>query len=319
MTKLTIKDMKILKELDFNARQPVSQIARKVGLSPEVTNYRIKQLENKGIIMGYYPVIDLSKLGYIYSRYIIELERTNPEVENQFISFAKEHPGLGWFALRGNMNISLSGYVKSVEEVKGVLDDLNNKFHSVIKTKKPSVATKIYHFKRNYLYKSRDYDTLVWGETTSVKIDSTDKKILMLLTDNVRMPSTEIARKVKLSTRAVIDRIKRMERARLILGYRTALNLQKLGYSHYKVELFIENLSKRRKNQLIEYMRVHPNIVYITDVLDLIDLEFEAHLKSADELYYLMTKMRQQFPEIKRFNSTPVHKEVIFRYVPGRF
>lgn len=319
MVKLAVKDMKILKELDFQARQPISQIARKVGLSPEVTSYRIKQLENKGIIEGYYPIIDLSKLGYIYCRYIIELERTNSEIEKQFISFTKEHPGLGWFVQRGNMNISLSGYITSVEGVKHVLDDLNSRFYSVIKTKRPSIATKIYHFKRNYLYKTRDYDTLVWGENTPVTVDLTDKKILLLLTDDIRFSSTDIARNVKLSTRAVIDRIKRMEKERLILGYRAALNLQKLGYSHHKVELFIENLSQRRKEQLIEYMRVHPNIVYVTDVLDLVDLEFEAHLKSDSDLYHLMTAMRQEFPEIKRFNSTPFHKEIIFRYLPGEF
>lgn len=319
MVKLSIKDMKILKELDFNAREPVSQIARKAGLSPEVTHYRIKQLEQKGIITGYYPIIDLSKLGYIYCRYILELERTNPDIEEQFISFTKNHSGLGWFVLRGNMNISLSGYVKSVEEIKDVLDDLNSNFHTVIKTKRPSIATKIYHFKRNYLYNTQDYEILIWGEAGLVKVDALDKKILQLLTENVRIPSTEIAKKVRLSPRAVIDRIKKMERERLILGYRVALNLPKLGYSHYKIELFIENLSKRRKEQLVEYMRTNPNIVYITETLDFIDLEFEAHLKSADELYPLMTKMRQQFPEIKRFNSIPFHKEIIFRYIPGKF
>ncbi len=319
MVKLTVKDMKILKELDFNARQPVSQIARRVGLSPEVTNYRIKQLEKKGIIEGYYPIIDLSKLGYMFCRFIIDLERTNPEIEKQLISFTKEHPCLGWFVLCGNMRIGLPGYVKSIEEIRRVLDDLDNKFHSVIKTKKPSIAARIYHFKKNYLYQTKDYETLIWGEAIPVKIDVIDKKILVFLSDNVHMSSTDIARKIKLSPRAVIDRIKRMERERLILGYRAALNLQKLGYSHYKVELFIENLSQRRKEQLIEYMRTHPNIVYISDVLDIVDLEFEAQLKSADELYHLMTKMRQEFPEIKNFNSFPFHKEIIFRYLPGEF
>ena len=37
MVRLHVKDMKILRELDFGARQPISQIARKVGVSPEVT------------------------------------------------------------------------------------------------------------------------------------------------------------------------------------------------------------------------------------------------------------------------------------------
>ncbi len=317
MIKLHLKDMKILKELDFDARQPIAQIAKKVGLSREVTNYRLKQLEDRGIITGYYPVIDLSKLGYIYCRYIIDLERLNPDLEQKFIEFTRDHPGLGWYVLRGNMNISLSGYVKSVDEIKGVMDDLNNHFYQVIKAKRPSIATKIYHFKKNYLYNTLDPETLIWGEKKTVDVDATDKQILQLLTKDVRMPSTEIAQQVGLTSMAVINRIKRLEKEKLILGYRYALNLNKLGYSHHKVELFIENLSPRRKQQLIEYMRMNPNIVYVTDVLDPVDLEFEAHLKSSDELYPLMMKMRKEFPEIKRFNGVPCHKEIIFRYIPS--
>lgn len=319
MVKLYVKDMKILRELDFGARQPLSQIAKKVGLSPEVVNYRVKQMEKRGIITGYYPIIDLSKLGYIYCRYIMELERLNPEIEQRFIDFTRDHPSLGWFVLRGNMNISISGYVKTVDEIKTVLDDLDKEFHAVIKSKRPSIATKIYHFKCNYLYGTDDREMLVWGEATPVSIDETDKTILKLLSKDVRMPSTEIAQHVDMTSMAVINRIKRLERERLILGYRCDLDLKKLGYSHHKVELFIENLTPKRKQQLIEYMRQNPNIVYITDVLDYVDLEFEAHVHSADDIYLMMTKMRQEFPEIKKFNSVPFHKEFIFRYIPGKF
>ena len=44
------KDRKILNELDFNARQSNSEIARKVGLSKEVVNYRIRNLEKAEIV-----------------------------------------------------------------------------------------------------------------------------------------------------------------------------------------------------------------------------------------------------------------------------
>ena len=47
---LDLKDRKILYELDSNSRQPLSQIAKKVGLSKEVVNYRIRRLEDQKII-----------------------------------------------------------------------------------------------------------------------------------------------------------------------------------------------------------------------------------------------------------------------------
>lgn len=319
MVRLLIKDMKILKELDFNARQPISKIAKKIGLSREVTGYRIKQLEKKGIITGYYPIIDLNKLGYIYCRYSIELEKVGSEIEDKFIAFTKETPQLGWFVVKDNMNIGLSGFFKNINEIKEVMNAMEKKFYSVIKTKKPTIAIKIYHFKRNYLYDTYDDEELVWGGEGLVKVDQKDTHILHLLSEDVKMQSTEISKMIGLTSMAVASRIKRMEKENLILGYRCALDLSKLGYSHHKVILYMENLSLSRKSTLIQFLRMNPNTVYIVEVLDNYDLEFEVNVKSIDHLYALMKKLRGEFPEIKSFESYPFFREEIIRYVPGEF
>ena len=43
MVELDLKDKKILFELDFDARQSYSEIAKKVRLSKQVVEYRIKK------------------------------------------------------------------------------------------------------------------------------------------------------------------------------------------------------------------------------------------------------------------------------------
>ena len=53
MADLDLKDRKILYELDFNARQTDSEIAKKVKLSREVVNYRISRLQKNGIIRNF--------------------------------------------------------------------------------------------------------------------------------------------------------------------------------------------------------------------------------------------------------------------------
>ena len=319
MVKLTIKDMKILKELDFNARQPISQIAKKVGLSNEVTGYRVKQLEKKNIITGYYPVIDLSKLGYLFCRVTFELEKVDSKVEEKFLEYAHSIPEVGWFIVRGNMNISLVFYAKNVAEAKEIVDKIYHNFYSVVKKKVPSIATKIYHFRRNYLYETKDDDYIVWGEGIPVKIDEIDKKILTLLTKDVHILYTEIAKEVNLTSMAVMNRVKRMEKEKLILAYRCALNLDKLGYSHQKVVLYMENISPNRKKTLIQFLRVFPHTVYITEVLSSCDLEFELHIKSMSQFYEFLKKLRESFPEIKSFESFPFYREEIIRYIPGEF
>ena len=61
---LSIKDRKILRELFDNARTPYSIIAKRVGLSKEVVNYRVKKLIERGILIRFNTVIDVNRLGW---------------------------------------------------------------------------------------------------------------------------------------------------------------------------------------------------------------------------------------------------------------
>lgn len=63
-------------------------------------------------------------------------------------------------------------------------------------------------------------------------MDATDRKILLELVRNARIPVTELARRVGLSKTPVAARIRSMEEAGLITGYRATLSPQKLGLTH---------------------------------------------------------------------------------------
>jgi Lrp/AsnC family leucine-responsive transcriptional regulator len=59
------------------------------------------------------------------------------------------------------------------------------------------------------------------------KIDNFDQKILSLLQQDARMSHAEIGRQVHLSQPAVSERIKRLEAAEVIRGYRADVNLRR--------------------------------------------------------------------------------------------
>ncbi len=62
------------------------------------------------------------------------------------------------------------------------------------------------------------------------KIDNFDQKILQLLQQDARISHAEIGRQVHLSQPAVSERIKRLEAAGVIRGYRADINPKALGY-----------------------------------------------------------------------------------------
>ncbi|MBI5812327.1 MAG: Lrp/AsnC family transcriptional regulator [Meiothermus silvanus] len=62
-------------------------------------------------------------------------------------------------------------------------------------------------------------------------LDETGWEILELLQQDARVPFSELGRKVGLSAPAVAERVRRMEDAGIITGYRAQVNLQALGYA----------------------------------------------------------------------------------------
>lgn len=67
------------------------------------------------------------------------------------------------------------------------------------------------------------------AHTAPPLLDRTDLLLLDELQGNARTPFAELARRVHLSTPAVIDRIRRLEDAGVLLGYRAQINAAALG------------------------------------------------------------------------------------------
>lgn len=65
----------------------------------------------------------------------------------------------------------------------------------------------------------------------SYTLDNVDFAILNCLKENARMTSSEIGKKINLSVSAVIERIKKLEKNRIIQGYTVSLNQAKMGNS----------------------------------------------------------------------------------------
>jgi len=81
MMNIDLKDRKILYELDLNCRQSNAQIGKKVGLKRDMVAYRIKRLEQSGIIKNFWTAINTFKLGYLVFRIYINFQYVNSNIE----------------------------------------------------------------------------------------------------------------------------------------------------------------------------------------------------------------------------------------------
>ncbi|MFH2106832.1 MAG: Lrp/AsnC family transcriptional regulator [Candidatus Micrarchaeota archaeon] len=126
-------DIHILSCLYQNARESTVNIAKKVGLTSDSVQYRIKNLVKQNYILGYTAWYDAKKLGFNYYKLLIGLRNINPGDESKFLDFCKEHDDVIFLNKAiGSWDIELDIIVRNNSELHQFTKDIKTKFGHVI-------------------------------------------------------------------------------------------------------------------------------------------------------------------------------------------
>jgi Lrp/AsnC family transcriptional regulator, leucine-responsive regulatory protein len=318
MLKLDKKDKKILAILDMGARLPLTQIAKKVQLSREVVNYRIKQLEKKKIIENYYVALDTTKLGLIYCRIFLKYRQMTKEKEQQLLQYCNTSKTITWVALgEGKWDITIVLLAKNLEKIEETYDNLSTEFGKSFQNPYLTIAFAIHHFKHNYLYDTKDKTNLVLGKRPTKTYDKLDLNILNTLKKDARMSLIDLAKKVNTTAKVVQYRIKKLKEEKVILAFRTKINTKLLEHDHWKVFLTLQNMTKQKEKQLYSYFQFHPSVIYITKPMGMHNLEFEVMVKSTNELHEFIRTLKVEFGEIiVDYDTMLNYEEPLLTYLP---
>jgi Lrp/AsnC family transcriptional regulator, leucine-responsive regulatory protein len=113
------------------------------------------------------------------------------------------------------------------------------------------------------------------------ELDRIDIKILSILQEDARIPITELAERIGLSVTSCGERVKRLEKEGVILGYHARLNPQVLGLS---LLVFVE-LKLSSKSGAI-FSKFKQEILKLPSVL-------ECHLVSGDFDYLIKARIAE--------------------------
>ncbi len=299
--KLDLKDKKLLHLLDFNARMPYSQIAKTLNISKQGAEYKIKNLMKKGVIKGFYPVINVPKMGYLYCRLCFVLKSAPPEKEQEIIEYLRNDNRFFWvFTAQGVYDLLIVMWAKSISEFKEGTNDFLSKYGKYIKLKNESLTTDVIHYQHRYLLNIKETKEIHIKETKElVEINNTEKEILKILCEDARIPVVKIAEKLKISPKVVSYAIKKLEKIKIIEGYRPIIDHNKLGYTYYKlwINIHYESISEIKK--LYEYIKNNSIVLYVVKGVGLPeDLDVEVMVKTNQELFNFVKDLKIKFPNL---------------------
>ncbi|RJQ18214.1 winged helix-turn-helix transcriptional regulator [Candidatus Woesearchaeota archaeon] len=297
-TELKLKDKKLIYELDFQARMSLTKIAKRIGVSKQVAKYNLERLEKEDIIQGFYADINSSKLGYAIYLVYLKFSHMSQSVYEEFLQHVSKKEGVGVNAtIYGKWDHCLGIWAKTVMQFRKRYLSVIGKYEQYVQSKVITIETDFYYFKPKQILQGNDEQISMIGDIQEAYLDEKNKDILIALANNARMPFIDIAKKIHASANGVKERIKKLEKEKIILGYRVMINYQALGFMHYRVFLHLENSSEELEKQIIQFLKLQKEVVSVTKTIGYGDLEFRAIVKNLDEYYELMKRLRTQFSD----------------------
>lgn len=310
---LDTKDRKILLELDNDATMSLKQIARKLRTTKEVVAYRIKQLEEKGVIANYITLSHFAKMGMTHYKLYIKYSHITAGKKKEVMKFILRQKDLGWLAsCEGDFDLMIAVRFHSIFDFEKFKDEFFSRFDSVFQRNSFAILTEAETYPRQYLgEKNLSRKVFVFcSPAHAEKLDKEDITIIKALSKNSRASSTEIANSTGLTDRIVRYRRQQLEKSGVIVGYKLALNYRKLNYLFFKCLVKLQNANEKRLHDLKLFARQHPNVVHCLKVVGEWDMELEIEAPSMEEFYNISNEIREKFSDIiQTFSSVLVSEE----------
>lgn len=320
MIKLDKKDYKILYELDLNCRQTINEIARKTQLSRDVTRYRIKRLEDKGIIQDYTTLIDFTKLDYQIFRLYLKLQNITKDIKKEIINHAKKQKEvIILFETTGEYDLAMGILSENIIDYQRVYKKIISQFKQFVSEKRFSTFEDYVNYPRNYLVskENRKENTISTMSFNKYHYDEQDLILLKEISHNSKASLLELSKKCSMSVQGVKNKLKRLEKEKVIVGYKVLLNFDLLGYNYYKIDLELEDLNLIPK--LKEFITKHPNIIYRNITIGGSDFEFDCEVKNEQEFLQIIGEIRElcdgKLRKYFYYKSLKIHKYTFF---PGQ-
>ncbi|MGK6310451.1 winged helix-turn-helix transcriptional regulator [Variovorax sp. DT-64] len=143
------------------------------------------------------------------------------------------------------------------------------------------------------------------------ELDRIDRKILEILQRQGRIPMTELAQQIGLSTSPCTERVRRMEREGVITGYHARIDPQAVGKT---LLVFVEITLSAKSADVFD--KVRAELLHVPEVMEChlvsggFDYLVKARLRAMSDYRRLLGDLLKKLPVSAESNSYVVMEEV---------
>lgn len=316
--KLDIKDKKILSVLSTNVRIPLTQLSKRVALSRDAVNYRIKNYEKRGIIQGYRTMVDISKFNYKSNHLFIKLNNPTKEIERKILNKLVKSPFIrAVIKFSGNYDFEIDFITKDIDDLDELLTKIVTDCSGSLQDYELLTISKTFvaeTFPKNFSkYKTEKEKK----ERLDKEFDKKDIEILKIISEEANLPLYKIAEKVKLSADVVAYRIKNMVNSGIIINFVPVINYTSLDYNLHTVLLNINGLDDKKEKILNDFLLIDKNVLWAVKTIGRFNVLIYLLVRNVEELQKTLLKLRSLFPkQINHYETLIAYEEYKYIYFP---
>ncbi|MFH1275903.1 MAG: Lrp/AsnC family transcriptional regulator [Candidatus Woesearchaeota archaeon] len=322
MVKIDVKDQKILAELDMDARMPSTILAKRVGLSRQVVEYRLKRLKNEKVIFGARGIFDSVVVGYNWYRVMFRLLSINQEEKKLFMDYLRKHPFTFWLGeVGGNWDLVTNFVCKDNFHFNEIFEEVITAYGKYIRDYEVLIYVNVSDLERDYLHpkKGKLRKEFFHGmkQNTGLKLDHLDKEIIREISRDADITNVDLANKFNVTANTIKNRIDIMKKNKLLLGFRLFVNPSVLGYNSQMLLLSVNRLDLQREKQMFAYLKSIPNVTFVVKHIGKWRVAMEVECKDSQQFQEIFVDIRSKFADIiTDFESFPLFKDHFIDYFP---
>ena len=274
-------------ELLQDCRQHLAKIAKIVKLPQQTVGYRIKKLEQEGIIKKYTANINYQKLGFNRHSLYLDLKHIDSKKVSEYVKSVADIKEVSCcYMLHGlsQWKMYISIWTKDIERYDDIQTKIISKFKKYINNYISFQSVKSYTYFARILNLHKQAKGDVKDTMGNLPIKDLDWKIIEKLKKDSRIPILKLAKECNTTVNTAIKRIQFLEKNDIIQRFYTILDMKKLGLYEYTYISRIDPSHSKEIEKFIEYARSDPRFVIIIKAVGYVNLYYAFLAKDSNEL-----------------------------------
>ncbi|MFT4309198.1 MAG: Lrp/AsnC family transcriptional regulator [Candidatus Woesearchaeota archaeon] len=253
----------LIYELTNNSRQSNSELARKLGITPQGVAYLNRKLSSESKIIDKTILLNTLLLGYTGMIMFFNLKHYSTSKLKEIIGYLKETPEISSIHLGQYGYDCIAEYnVMSISAIERVLAELLEKHSEDIESPEYSTITSKWHYGRQYQRRTKPRRGIEMSAGhRNLQLTKRQYNLIKILIQDASAPISELSKKTKLSPQTTRKELGKMENDQIIMGYTCNIRYDKIGISKFFIFVKLSNADIAEPEKFVRFLRNNKNII----------------------------------------------------------